>query len=87
MSMATLTRRLQVLIDDGRYLRLERIARGRGSSVATLVREALDRTYGLDGTDPTAAAERFLARPPLELGTWDDAKHELAASYERNDAG
>lgn len=78
MSMATLTRRLQVLVDDARYRRLERLAARQRTSVGTLVREALDRTYGLDGPSPDAAAERFLERPPLDLGDWDEAKRDIA---------
>lgn len=81
--MSGLTRRLQVLIDDVRWERLEDLARRRGASIGTLVREALDRTYGLGGVDPAVAAEAFLARPPLDLGEWDDAKREIEAMAER----
>jgi hypothetical protein len=78
-----MTRRLQILVDDARYRRLEQIAKRRHASVATVVRDALDRTYGLDGTDPAEAAQRFLARPPLELGDWPDAKREVEDAYGR----
>jgi len=81
--MATLTRRLQVLLDAERFSRLERLADERGTSVAALVREALDRTYAADAMPPQVAAERFLARPPLELGTWEQAKGDIEASLDR----
>lgn len=77
MSMATLTRRLQVLVDEVRYRRLESIATRQRTSVGTLVREALDRTYGLDGPAPDQAVDRFLERPPLDLGDWAHAKRDL----------
>jgi hypothetical protein len=82
MSMATMTRRLQILIDEDRYRRLERAAERRGASVATLVREALDRVYGQGERDAAAATERFLARPPHDLGDWAEAKADIEAGYE-----
>ncbi len=42
MSMPTLNRRLQVLIDDDRYGRLERRASDEGMSVGEFVRRAID---------------------------------------------
>lgn len=42
MSMPTLNRRLQVLIDDERYGRLERRASDEGISVGEFVRRAID---------------------------------------------
>lgn len=81
--MSRLTRRLQVLIDEARWERLEDLARRRGASIGTLVREALDQTYGLDGVDPAEAADSFLARPPLDLGDWADAKREIDSGMER----
>lgn len=49
MLMATLTRRLQVLLDQARFDRLEHLAQQRGSTVAVLVRDALDRAYPAEG--------------------------------------
>jgi hypothetical protein len=40
-----LTGRLEVLIDEDRYSRLEQRARQRGTSVATLVREAINASF------------------------------------------
>lgn len=45
-----MTRRLQILLDEGRYARLEERASRRGASVATLVREAIDIAYPQDGS-------------------------------------
>lgn len=81
--MATLTRRLQVLLDEERLARLERLADERGTTVAALVREALDRTYASNALPPGVAADRFLSRPPIELGTWEQAKRDVETSLDR----
>jgi hypothetical protein len=84
MLMATLTRRLQVLIEERRFAQLEHIARERGTTVAALVREALDQVYSQQPLTPQAAAERFLAREPIDVGTWYDAKREIEDSMDRD---
>lgn len=75
--MATLTRRLQVLLDEDRFEALEHLANQRGTTVAALVRDALDQTYAFDGLPHDTAAQRFLARAPLDLGPWDRAKRDI----------
>lgn len=55
-----LTRRTQLLLDDERYRRLARRARGTGQSVAAVIREAIDEK--LEGD------ERDLARH--DAGAW-----------------
>jgi hypothetical protein len=64
--MCMLTHRLQILIDDERYERVRALARQRGTSVATVIREALDR--GLPATQQrrAAAARRILGAAPME---------------------
>jgi predicted DNA-binding protein len=66
--MRMLTHRLQILIDDERYERVRALARQRGTSVATVIREALDR--GLPATQQrrAAAARRILDAAPMEVG-------------------
>lgn len=81
----SLDRRLQVLIDDERYRRLTEIADERGVSVATVVREAIDR--GLANTEGrrSAAGRRVLdaadmpVPDPAELEA-DDANTTRAAA-------
>ena len=41
--MCMLDHRLQILLDDVRYLKVEREAKRRGVSIAAIIREALDR--------------------------------------------
>ena len=62
-----LTRRLQVLVDDERYERLSRRAAAEGTSIATLVREAIDARYPSDDGTKRAAADAILAAEPISL--------------------
>ncbi len=80
--MATMTRRLQILLDEGRYARLEERAGRRGASVATLVREAIDLAYPQDGLDRAAAAGRILAADPISVTDWETIKAELNDVYD-----
>lgn len=81
--MAELTRRLQVLVDENRWARLEQQAKRRGTSVATLVREAIDAAFPDGELGAAESAERFLRRPPLDIGDWETAKRELEDSLLR----
>lgn len=65
--MRMLTHRLQLLLDDERYERVHALARQRGTSVATVIREAIDR--GLPATERrrSAAARRILAAEPMPV--------------------
>jgi hypothetical protein len=83
MSMsAELTRRLQVLLDEPRYERLERLARSRGTSVATVVREAIDAAFPDDADDHAEAARQFLAADPIDFADWDSIKRDLESYYD-----
>ncbi|MEX1294724.1 MAG: antitoxin [Candidatus Limnocylindrales bacterium] len=64
-----LNRRLQVLLDDKRYEWLKATVRRRRVSVATVVREAIDRDPGSPALDRSAAGPRFLAAPSMEVGS------------------
>ena len=83
MRMSTgLTRRLQVLLDESRYERLERLARRRGTSVATIVREAIDTAFPEEADDRAEAARQLLAAAPIAVGDWTSMKHEIEDSYQ-----
>jgi hypothetical protein len=75
--MSMLNRRLQVLLDDARYRRLEAVARRRRVSVATVVRDAIDHDLGSPALARAAAGKRFLEAPPMEVGSVDDLLGEL----------
>lgn len=82
MGMATMSRRLQILIDEERYLRLSELASARGVSVATIVREAVDRAYGSVAERRLAAATTLLSAPPHDVGTVNDLRQEILGAHE-----
>ena len=60
-----LTHRLQILLDDARHDRLVAAARSRGVSVATVVRDAIDRGLPAPEDRRRAAAISLLAAEPM----------------------
>jgi len=77
-----LGRRLHVLLDDGRFERLHRLAGERGVSVGSLVRHALDVAYPVDGQRRSAAAAAILDAPAAPSPKLDDLRAELVALRE-----
>jgi len=77
--MHMLTRRLQILLDEARYARLARRAHDRGSSIATLVREAIDASFPAVDADKRVAAARILEADPMAVpDDPDDLRTEIA---------
>ncbi|MGL4177727.1 MAG: hypothetical protein ACRCSN_16845 [Dermatophilaceae bacterium] len=76
--MSTLERRLHVLLDAARYDRLEAEARSNGSSVAAVVRVAIDEHFaaGRPDAERRATAARWLLASADDDRTtaepWDD---------------
>jgi hypothetical protein len=62
-----LDRRLQILIDDGRYRRLEAVARERRLSVAAVIRDAIDAALPADLAKKERAAAALLAADPMPV--------------------
>ena len=62
-----LDHRLQILLDADRHARLVAVAQERGVSVATVVREAIDRGLAAPDTRRRAAARRLLAAAPMPV--------------------
>lgn len=79
--MAQMTRRLQILLDERRYELLEREARRRGASVAALVRDAVERVYGVPEEERRDAVERFLSTEPVPVRDWAEEKRELREGF------
>lgn len=66
--MSMLDRRLQVLLDERQYRRLEQVAKRRRVSVSTVVRDAIDRDLWSEAdVQRSEAARRFLASPDMEV--------------------
>ena len=76
MSMP-LEHRLQILLDDERHRRISAAARQRGVSVATIVREAIDRGVVDDTARRRSAGLRVLAAPDMVVPEVDALLDEL----------
>ncbi|HUY25558.1 MAG TPA: hypothetical protein VMV09_09715 [Candidatus Saccharimonadales bacterium] len=65
--MSMFDRRLQVLIDQARWSRLEREASRRGVAVAVLVREAIDQQIPQDAEERRLALQAILDAEPMPV--------------------
>ena len=71
-------RRLQILLDDARYRRVEAAARQRGTSVAAVIRDAIDTALPVDLERKREAVEALLAAEPIPVpDTVEELKAEL----------
>ena len=76
--MCMLDRRLQILIDDARYRRLEAVARERQLSVAAVIRDAIDAALPVDLDKKRRALAAIMAAPPMSVPEHvEDLKAEL----------
>ena len=81
--MSMLEHRLQILIDDERHQRITAAARERGVSVATVVREAIDRGLPRSDARKRAACAALLAAGPMEVPDIPELLAELDALRSR----
>ena len=81
--MATLTKRVQVLLDPFQYQRLDEIARQRNRSVGALIREAIDRVYLQNGMAERLEAVRALAAMQLPVAGWEQMERESVEEITR----
>jgi hypothetical protein len=81
--MSMYDHRLQILLDDERHDRITAAAQERGVSVATIVREAIDR--GLPSADHRrrGAARRLLDAPDMSVPDVAELRSELEALRSR----
>jgi hypothetical protein len=77
--MSMLNRRLQVLIDQDRWVRLERESERRGVPVAVLVRDAIDERYPSGAPERRAALQAVLQAEPMTVPEPDELHEELEA--------
>jgi len=73
------SRRLQVLVDEDQYHRLEAAAARRKVSVAVVVREALDEKLPSAPDARRRAGERILSAAPMPVGSPEELRDELEA--------
>ena len=71
------THRLQLLLDDERFERVSELAREQRTSVATIIRGAIDRGLRASPRRRSAAGERILAADPMEVGDAAELRAEL----------
>lgn len=77
--MSPLEHRLQILLDDERHRRITAAARERGVSVATVVREAIDRGLAGPSERRRAAGQYILDAPDMDVPEPAELKQELDA--------
>ena len=77
--MSMLDRRLQVLIDEDRWTRLQQAADQRRVPIAVLVREAIDEQFPGDAGIRRAALQAILEAEPMEVPDPDQLRDELDA--------
>lgn len=75
--MRMFTRRLQILLDEQRYRRLQAEARARKSSVGALIREAIDRAFPVASARRRAAARAILSATRIPAPSVEELKAEL----------
>lgn len=59
--------RLQLLLDEDRYRKVADVARQRGTSVASVIRDAIDRGLPSPDRRRASAARRVLAAEPMPV--------------------
>lgn len=72
-------RRLQILLDEERHQRITALARERGVSVATVVREAIDRGLANPADRRKSAGQRILEAPDMPVPDPPGLTKELEA--------
>ncbi|MCO5989739.1 ribbon-helix-helix protein, CopG family [Actinoallomurus spadix] len=72
-----MTHRLQLLLDEERYERVSALARQRQVSVATVIRDAIDRGLPAAPRRRSAAAKRILSADPMPVGDVNELVAEL----------
>lgn len=77
--MSMFEHRLQILLDDERHRRIIAVARERGVSVATVVREAIDRGIASPGDRRKSAVLRLLDAADMPVPNPQELKEELDA--------
>jgi hypothetical protein len=78
-----LTRRLQILIDEPRYRRLHAEARERKTSVAAVIRDAIDQAVPATGSRRSRAARAILSADPMPVPDVQELRREREAAHTR----
>jgi hypothetical protein len=71
-----LDRRVQIRLDERRYRRLQSEARERKSSMAAVIRDAIDEVYPAGTSRRTAAARSVLGSTPMPVPSVEELREE-----------
>jgi predicted transcriptional regulator len=74
--MATLNKRVQVLLSPAQYTRLKEIARARGKSVGSLIRQAVQKQYLDTSQEQRLGAVEEMAGLRLPVSDWEQMERE-----------
>jgi predicted DNA-binding protein len=74
--MENLTKKTTILLRPELHRRLTRLSRQRGTSIGELIRSAVERQYGLGGSEERLGAVRALADLRLPVASPDVMKRE-----------
>ena len=74
--MATLSRRVQLLLSPEQYKRLEALSDAEGLSIGALIRRAIDRLQGPPRQPKRLKAVRRIAAMSLPVGDWEQMERE-----------
>lgn len=80
--MSVMERRLQILLDEARYVRLAAEADRSGRSVAAVIREAIDLRFPSGDESRLRAADQLLAMTAADESAGEDPA-QLKAMYEQ----
>lgn len=75
--MLMLEHRLQILLDEERHARITMVARERGVSVASVVRDAIDRGVASPDDRRRAAGRRLLGAADMDVPAPGELKAEV----------
>ena len=81
--MCMLNRRLQILIDEPRYRRLRAEARERKTSVAAVIRDAIDQAMPATPSRRSRAARAILSAEPMDVPDVEELRAEREAAHTR----
>lgn len=81
--MCMLTRRLQILIDEPRYRRLRTEARERETSVAAVIRDAIDQALPATPSRRSRALRMILSAEPMDVPDVEELRAEREAAHTR----
>ncbi len=84
--MATLTKRVQVLLEPAELRRLKKVARDRQTSVGDLMRMAVREKYLGPSEERKKLALARIASMNLPVSDWEDMEREITESYARDEA-